>query len=71
MPVFHTKTIQSILDPVAQQVSFVSLHSVLWWHPCDFILLQPVTNTCKPEPRAFTIYSILTEAVMLATAVAL
>lgn len=23
MPVFHTKTIESILDPVAQQVSFL------------------------------------------------
>ncbi len=31
MPVFHTKTIESILDPVAQQVSrLVIIHEVFF-----------------------------------------
>lgn len=31
MPVFHTKTIESILDPVAQQVSIVLGRGPLLW----------------------------------------
>jgi len=31
MPVFHTKTIESILDPVAQQVSIVRKWGLRFW----------------------------------------
>ena len=55
MPVFHTKTIQTILDPVAQQVLTESLALVLI-SPVPFIL-------CKSSVRVYLVQDNATQCV--------
>lgn len=55
MPVFHTKTIQTILDPVAQQVRTKSLALVLI-SSVPFIL-------CKSSVRVYLVQDNATQCV--------